>query len=77
MDTTSMCDGRLEVLKNAKKNDCQWYLPPCANTARNGHLEIQERAPKKHCKWNEVICDAVVALLVPLTLATVMMRDWF
>ena len=48
--------GHIDVLKWARKNNCEWDYDTCAMAAQNGHLEVLIWARKNGCKWNHGVC---------------------
>ena len=48
--------GHLDVLKWARKNDCEWDSWTCHRAAVNGHLHVLKWISENGCKWDSRTC---------------------
>ena len=49
-------NGRLDVLRLARSQNCQWDEQTCQIAAANGHLHVLQWAREHGCPWDERTC---------------------
>jgi hypothetical protein len=50
--------GKLEVLKWARENGCEWSWRTCSEAAENGHLDVLKWTQENGCGWDFETCSA-------------------
>ena len=55
-----MNDGRLETLRWARENGCDWNTNACAMAAMGDQLEVLQWLRANSCPWNHGVCHFAV-----------------
>ncbi|KAJ8600636.1 hypothetical protein CTAYLR_006921 [Chrysophaeum taylorii] len=54
-------EGKLEILRWARSNGCEWDAFACSRAAAGGHLDVLQWARDHGCPWDEQTCTQAAA----------------